>query len=267
MNKFGFSQQELDSWKDEPRFFAGQKKTGVILIHGWSGTTRQVVNFAKAINEMGYPVWVPLLRGHGTKPEDLETATAQQWIDDVAISIDQLREKSDLEKIVVGGVSMGGNLCLLASLRKKVDGIILVGTPVHLTNHFLVWAGVYLLPFFKKYLKKSYPKKVSSRETQQTTYQYYPVVSVRECLKVIRRSVLSLNSVSAPILILQTDKDYLVAKYSPWVIYNSVRSKFKKMQWLKTKHGNHVPKKDEESDLLPIVLGFVEELEQAENDF
>lgn len=262
MNKLGFSQQEMDNWKDKPVFLNGGKKTGVVLVHGWSAMPRQMESLAKAINDQGYPVSIPLLRGHGTFPEDLEQAKAEQWIEDVVSAVGEMRKKGNVSKVIAGGISMGGNLALLASTKEKIDGIVLIGTPVHLRNHFIVWLGAHIFGFMGRYLRKKYPKKILTTKQKETSYQYYPAVSVKECLKIIRHSVLALNKVFAPILVLQTDKDYLLAKYSLWVIYNGAGSKFKKMQWLKTKYDSHVLSRDEEADSFSIILNFIKDISE-----
>lgn len=265
MSKFGFDQELVDAWKDQEIFVKGRKGTAVVLVHGWSAFPRQMSGMIESINGKGFTVLAPLLSGHGSVPEDLEDVTANMWIEDVASAIERLRGMG-FEKVVVGGVSMGGNVALLASLRTKVEGIVLIGTPVHLKSHLWIWLGTFIVPIFTRYYRKRYPKVLDAYNLATTSYQYYPVSSVRECLNLIRSSVLSLKKITPPILILQTNKDYLVAKYSPWVIFNSVRSKKKKMQWIKTRESSHVLNKDEEKDSLHLIQSFIREIEQGNRE-
>lgn len=263
MTKFGFTQSEMDEWKDKPFLLPGDKETAVILLHGWSAMARQVRPLAKFINKQGFLVYAPLFKGHGTRPEDLLEVKKEDWVLDVNQAIEKIRQQKGIKNIVLAGVSMGGNAAILASIEKKVEGIILLGTPIHLKNHFGVWLGSIFVPFFKKFLKKNYPKGVSKKPTfvEETSYQYYPTISVRETLKITRAAAFSLTKVTAPILILQTSKDYIVAKYSPWVIYNSVSSKIKKMQWIKIQEEDHVFIQGESKDFFSLISNFVNQIE------
>ncbi len=62
---------------------------------------------------------------------------------------------------------------------------------------------------------------------------------------------------TAPLLVLQTRKDFFVTKYSPWIIYKNVSSKIKKLQWLETESENHVPQGKEVGKMAELVEEFV----------
>ncbi len=257
-----FTKKDIESWQDKPFLLSGKKDTVVILLHGWSALPRQVRSLAEFINKEGYLTYAPMFSGHGTHPDDLFNVKGSDWIKDAELAIKLVKKKRYIKKVVLVGVSLGGNVALLVSQKAKVDGVALLGTPVHLKNHFGVWLGLLWLPFFKKYIKKSYPKSIQ-RDLEflnTTSYQYYPTINVREVLDVIRKCAFSLRKVKAPILILQTNKDYLVTKYSPWVIYNSVSSKIKKLQWIKLTGKEHVFVQSERKEYYSLVLNFVEQI-------
>jgi len=262
MPKFDFTQEQIDAWKDEPIFMPGSKNVGVVLLHGWSSTPTQVRPVARKLNEQGYWVSVPRLTGHGTKPEDLENAKEEHWIKDLVDAVEKMRKEPQVTKVVVGGVSLGGNIAMLALEQIKVDGFIFMGTPVFLKNHFGVWLGLKILPLLKKYSKKDYPRGVQKEYVASTSYQYYPLVSAVESVKVIRRSLKKLRKINKPVLILQTSGDYLVSKTSPWILYNSISSPDKKMQWIKTKHNGHVIDENDIDDSISIIVNFLKKFEE-----
>ena len=47
------------------------KSVGVLLVHGYTGSPASMRPWAEYLNQRGFTVRVPLLPGHGTKPEDL----------------------------------------------------------------------------------------------------------------------------------------------------------------------------------------------------
>lgn len=242
--KFGFSKKIVEGWRDEEIFLKGNGDTLIILIPGWSAIPSQFSLLAGELNKKGFWVNVIKISGHATRPEDLYGISHGDWINDVIKAIKKSRKREEIKKVVLAGVSMGGNLCLLASLKEKVDAIILIGTPVHLKGHFQAKMVSIFLPFFKKYMKKTYPNNIVYYP--EDSYQYFPTKNIREVLLTIRNSVFLLKKVVAPILILQTREDFFVTKYSPWIIYKNVSSKIKKMQWIATKKESHVPRGGEE---------------------
>ncbi|MBT3356331.1 alpha/beta fold hydrolase [bacterium] len=262
MIPFGFTKEDIERWKDQGFLLSGTKETAVVILHGWSAFPRQVKALANFINEKGYLVHAPLLSGHGTTPDDLVEAKESDWINDTKRAIKKVKSEKGIKKVVLIGISLGGNISLLVSQEVTVDGIVLLGTPIHFKNHLGAWIGSFFVPFFKKYLKKNYPKSIQRDFDffNTTSYQYYPTICVREVLRSARHCAFSLRRVTAPLLILQTSKDYVVAKYSPWVIYNSVSSKVKKLQWIKLQNEDHVFIQDEMKDYFDTILNFVEQI-------
>jgi carboxylesterase len=263
MLKFGLNEETSKRWKDEPILLAGDLPVWIILFHGWSSIPKQVNSLAETLHRQGYSVYVPRLKGHGTVPEDLENATWKDWINQAIKEITEIKKEYPAHRIFIGGTSMGGNLALIASQEVEVDGIITVGTPVLLKKHFLIWLGVLLAPLvFKKYQKKRYPKKVKQEKDklEYTSYQYFPIKSVRQVLKVISYSIRSLQRVTAPILIMQTNTDYLVSKISPHLIYYLVSSRHKQIQWLQSMNSTHILVSEDVPEFFPTVTKFIEKL-------
>jgi esterase/lipase len=137
-----------------------------------------------------------------------------------------------------------------------------MGTPVHIKSHFWAWIGSRLGPFiFKKYAHKTYPKKTINAVPSNHSYTYFSLRSVKECLRAIRKSAMNLNKVTVPVLIVQTNSDYLVTKYSPWIIFNRIKSKIKKLQWIQSKYDSHTLTKEETKDFFSVIQNFLLELE------
>ncbi len=257
--KFGVSKETLKKWKSEEIYLKGPRDTLIILVPGWSVVTRQLVPLAKKLNNTGYTVKCLKLSGHGTKPEDLNGVRWQDWVKNVVSEIRRSKKNNEFNKIIIGGVSMGGNVCLLASLQESVDGIILIGTPVHLKGHLLIKISSRVMPLFRRYTKKVRPRNIFFNEND--SYQYFPTKNVKEVLYTIEESVKYLKEVIAPVLILQAKNDFFVTKYSPWVIYKNVSSKIKEMCWIHTDSENHVPQEGiEVNKVSKVIERFMEKL-------
>jgi len=139
-----------------PIWLKGDSTTGILLFHGWTAPPDEMLPLAKKLQAKGYTVYAPILRGHSTRPEDLEGVTWQDWLADAKIALEKLRK--DAQNIFVGGISMGGNISLLLSEEKNVSGIILLGAPIRFRFQEMAEAALYIMGLTKKYRKKYYPR-------------------------------------------------------------------------------------------------------------
>ncbi|MFO7807349.1 MAG: alpha/beta fold hydrolase [Candidatus Moraniibacteriota bacterium] len=243
--------QKSKSWK-------GKNDTVIIIIHGWTANLNQVKPLAEDLNKSGYTIYAPLLTGHGTKPEDLNDVKWRTWLEDTKEAILMARKKFPEKKIHLVGISLGGNLSLLASLECRVEGVTLLGTPIYLQNHFWSTFLVKLTGFFKSYVNKKYPGKAGSFK-KSSSYSYFPVKSAQESVRLIRASGKKLGEIKTPVLIIQTNNDYMVASYSPWVVYNKIGSKNKKLHWIEVKEETHILLSENTSDYTSAIDNFIKE--------
>ena len=85
-------------------------RIGIILVHGFTGSPASMRPWGEFLNSKGYTVRVPLLPGHGTKVEDLNTVKWQEWPAKVIFEIEQISQSCD--RIFLIGLSMGGGTIL-----------------------------------------------------------------------------------------------------------------------------------------------------------
>ncbi len=107
--------------------------TGVLLIHGFTGSPASMTPWARHLAAEGFTVRVPRLPGHGTTWQELNRTRWQDWYAEVDRTLDALRTRCD--HVAVAGLSMGGTLTLrLAEQRPAdVDAIVLVNPAVSST--------------------------------------------------------------------------------------------------------------------------------------
>ncbi|SEH68246.1 carboxylesterase [Halobacillus karajensis] len=104
-------------------------KVGILISHGFTGTTQSIKPLAEAYARGGYTVYCPRLKGHGTTPEDMETTSYQDWIASVESAYEWLLERC--KKVFVVGLSMGGTLALyMASQYKRIAGVIPINAAI-----------------------------------------------------------------------------------------------------------------------------------------
>jgi carboxylesterase len=215
-------------------YFQGNNGKAVLLIHGWSTTPYEVRRLGEYLNENGYTVYGPMLSGHGTKYQDLESVKYMDWFNDAQVAYRKL--KQDHNKVFIGGTSMGANLSIcLAKREKDIDGLILMATPYRMKFEKLGEIAINLISKFKKYHKKFYPPTfgLSTTITRLIAYQTYPIKNVLELGELVKKSREDLEKISQPCLVLQSTHDHIVTKDSLEKIYNRISSKIKKKKYIK----------------------------------
>lgn len=218
---------------NQPFYFPGTNGKAVLLVHGWTSTPYEVRRLGKYLNEQGYVVYAPLLKGHGTIPKDLETVKWQDWLKDIDEAYQRLKKEN--EKVYIAGTSIGGNLGLLyAAENKDVAGLVLMAVPHRLKFEKAVILLAKILKFFKSYAVKSYPPTFGAADTitRVISYQSYPIESGLEAHKAIKKSREIISGIKHPCFIIQSTSDHISKKNSLEKIYAGINSKIKRKKYI-----------------------------------
>src|SRR5215207_3533345 len=117
----------------EPFLFVGEPgKSACLLIHGFTGTPKEMRWMGEFLNQQGYTCLGIRLTGHATQPEDMIRSTWTDWTASVEDGYHLLRGLTDT--IFLVGLSMGGVLSLLMSTRLDVCGVVAMSTPYKLPD-------------------------------------------------------------------------------------------------------------------------------------
>lgn len=133
-------------------FFLEGGRSGVLLIHGLTGTPMEMKLLGKGLNNAGFTVHGMQLAGHCGNVEDLLATGWRDWYASVEQAADAMLDKVD--QLFVGGLSMGALLALkLAADRPgRVAGVGVYGA----TFRYDGWSIPklarlsFLLPLLKK---------------------------------------------------------------------------------------------------------------------
>jgi carboxylesterase len=116
-------------------------RSGVLLIHGLTGTPAEMRFVAKGLNRNGFTVHAMQLAGHCGSEDDLLETGWRDWYRSVCDAADRLR--GEVDHMFVAGLSMGALLALkLAADRpEQVDGLGLYGTTFVYDGWTIPWIG------------------------------------------------------------------------------------------------------------------------------
>jgi carboxylesterase len=197
----------------EPFFFLGDlSKPACLLIHGFTGTPKEVRWMGEYLHARGYTCLGVRLAGHATQPEDMIRSRWTDWVASVEDAYHILHGVT--EKIFLAGLSMGGNLALLLSTQLKVKGVIAMSTPTRLPQDFPIWLMQSLSLFIRYRPKTNEPP--GSGWFDKTAYEDHvaypqnPVRSAAELKKLIVAMYSALPQVRVPVLLMHSEDDRYV---------------------------------------------------------
>ncbi len=103
-------------------------RSGVLLIHGLTGTPTEMRFVARGLHQAGFTVRAVQLAGHCGSNDDLVASGWRDWARSVGVAASELRAQVD--HLFVAGLSMGALLALKLAIDRPgdVDGIGLYGT-------------------------------------------------------------------------------------------------------------------------------------------
>jgi esterase/lipase len=196
-------------------------RTGVLLVHGFTGTPMSMRPWGEHLAAEGFTVRCPLLPGHGTRWEDCNTSTHEQWTTAVETAFDELVATCD--RVFVAGLSMGGTLATrLAELRPDdVAGLLLVN-PALFTQRL----DAKLLPLIAR-LTPSWAPIASDIKKAGVTELAYPKLPTRAMMQLRRLWALTradLQRVTAPVIVFHSIEDHVVEPVNSEVLLASVAS-------------------------------------------
>ena len=109
------------------------KDLGIVLCHGYMAAPLEVRQLAEYLGRLGFWVYAPRLKGHGTSPEDLATRSYLDWRNSVDHGYAII--SNICKRVVAGGFSTGAGLALDLAVRvKAVTGVFAVSAPLRLKD-------------------------------------------------------------------------------------------------------------------------------------
>jgi esterase/lipase/1-acyl-sn-glycerol-3-phosphate acyltransferase len=203
------------------------RKVGIVLCHGYMAAPAEVCTLAEYLGSLGYCVYTPRLKGHGTSPEDLAQRSYRDWIESVEEGY--LLMRNLCRHVVVGGFSTGAALALeLACRREDLSGVFAVSTPLRLQD-----AASRLAPVVDTWnrlmdrVRWEDAKKVfveNKPENPEINYFRNPIAGVRELERLMDFLEPRLRDITIPALVVQSKEDPVVHPKGSERIFNLLGS-------------------------------------------
>jgi carboxylesterase len=198
----------------EPFFFPGGR-TGILLVHGFTGTPKEMRPMGEYLNKLGYACLGVRLAGHATTPEDMIVSRWTDWTASVEDGYHLLC--GSVDRVYMVGLSMGGALSLLMSARfaERVSGVVTMSAPYKLPDdprlRHIDWLSkiVAFMPKGEEAPDAGWFDKEAFKE--HVSYPQNPVRSVGELNKLLGEMRAALPKITIPVCLIHSkDDDYVL---------------------------------------------------------
>jgi carboxylesterase len=199
---------------------AGNGPIGVLLCHGFTGSTMSMIGWARHLEAAGFQVLLPRLPGHGTTWQECNQTAWTDWYACVDEAFAVLRARC--EQVFLAGLSMGGALTLrLAEQhRAAVSGLVLVNPVINISD-----PRMRALPILK--LRPSLGgivNDIAKPGEEEWGYHRLPLRALYSQTFLWADVRRNLNSVDQPLLVYRAIHDHVVDASSVRLIKEGVRS-------------------------------------------
>jgi carboxylesterase len=250
----------------EPFFFPGGR-TGVLLIHGFTGTPKEMRLMGEYLNKQGFTCLGIRLAGHATNMDDMIASRLTDWTASVEDGFHLL--SGSVDRIYLAGLSMGGVLSLLMSTRLDVAGVISISAPYTLPRdprNYPIWF-IKLYSWFVKYAAKygdepgaGWFDKQAFRE--HVSYDRNPVRSVAELKLLLMQMRAALPLVKKPVLLIHSQDDSYVLPVNMDKIYDALVNASDKTKLYVAESGHVVTRDAARERAFEAAVEFIRKVEK-----
>lgn len=196
----------------------GERRGGMLLVHGFTATPREMRGVAEKLAEGGYVVLAVRLPGHGTRAEDLATRSRREWL---AAVEEGYRLLEVLERPIFGvGMSTGGLLLAMLAARLPLAGLALLSPYLRLAHPLAPLAGL---------LRHWHPYQVRPLEAgdEEHYYRRRPLAGIVQLRRLSRELSRLLPGLSLPTLVVAAEGDQTVDVASGLELFHRLGSRQK----------------------------------------
>ena len=220
-------------------------RIGVLLVHGFTGSTASMRPWAEYLAGQGYAVSAPRLPGHGTTWQEMNKTTWDDWRGEVEQAYEALSNKVD--HVFVCGLSMGGALALrfAADHPTRPAGLVLVNAAVATDRK-----DVKLLPVLKHVIPSmpGIANDIKKPGVEEHGYKKTPLRAAASMFKGYKQLCDDLGRVTCPVLIYRSTVDHVVDPSSGRIIKATIGSSDVREELLENSY--HVATLDNDAELI-----------------
>lgn len=196
-------------------------RVGILVLHGFTGSPKSVRPWGQELAGEGWTVAVPRLPGHGTRWQDMNLTTWEDWYAEADRALSALSSQCDT--VFVMGLSMGGTLTLRLAEQHgdRIAGIALVNPSVQTER-----PDRHLLPLLSKVIGSlpGISNDIAKEGVDEGAYDRIPLRAAHSLSKLWGVVRADMPKVSQPLLLLRSAVDHVVEPSNARFILGNVSS-------------------------------------------
>ena len=192
---------------DAEPFAADGGPVGAVLSHGLTGMPGSLRAWGEGLAAAGLAVRIPRLPGHGTRWQDANRVSWQDWYAELERAFDDVRSRC--ERVFIMGLSMGGTLALRLAEQRGADvaGVVVVNPSLFTTRK-----DAKLLPLVR-WVVPSFPpvgNDIKKPDTVEPAYERLPVRAAYQLSQLWKVTNADLDRLTQPLLVFTSRDDHVV---------------------------------------------------------
>lgn len=222
------------------------KELGIFLLHGITKSKEEFSKIKSALLHLNFYVETPNLPKHGLCPREFNSCwrdtlnlTRKELLDGVTEKFLKFRDKVD--KVIIGGNSLGANLAFYLAKKYPVKGIIAINPVYQLTK------GIDLLMSIQPRVKSL----LLGKNKDKDDYHNFNLRNVVEIIKISKDSPEYVPGLSTPTLLIFSKKADLTSSHNSGFFIRWVGD-YGEVHWI-DKGGHGISKNKE---IIPIIRDF-----------
>jgi carboxylesterase len=209
------------------------KRTAVLVCHGFTAQPKTVDYLASFLQRAGFAFEIPVLRGHGSRPEDLVGVRWQDWLEDAMAAYERLEAKAD--RVLVVGHSMGALIAANVVVRyPEVPALVMVAPALQFVN-----PAVKFLPLLGGIVKfwNGGPSGIvdpalrAQSIAEAVTYKRFPVKAFKELWDLAQLTPKELEKIRCPTLVIHSRVDEVIPASAAELAVRSLGTQDRRLKW------------------------------------
>ncbi len=203
-------------------FYLEGNEVGLLITHGFLGTPQSVRYLGEAFAKLGYSIFAPRLKGHGTHYKDMEKTTHQDWFAEMEKGYLFLKERCSTVYVI--GQSMGGALALwLAKKYPEIKGLALINAALKVPSYDDLIGKT-----SPRYIPEGAPD-IKRSGVEEITYGKVSIHSIHELQELMAKTPAILPDIQNPVLFFKSIEDHVVPAECTDYIANHIGSSQKEV--------------------------------------
>ena len=230
-------------------------KKGVMLIHGFTSTTYEMLPLAHFLELKGYRVVLDNLPGHGTTIEDCNSTKYPEWISFVEQRFAELSGECD--ELYIVGFSMGAILGLHLASLFPINKLVIAAPVMSFKNPFRVNVLVRLLNKIIVKQKKGSHQSGLKTIAHYSGYDHYPLVALNQFRKMNDFIYKRLPLVKCPLLYIHSNNDRVSLSKNIDMILSRINSNQKEKLIIEKAHHHLFYENPDQELILNTIYKFI----------